>query len=142
MNRDIIIFILFIAYFILYFFSTQKLILSKKLFYLTFLALVTNCLIISFQPNEKLIYVFVTLFSCHIYYLVFIKLIYVKLNHFLINRNLLDKKYQLKKLTFVVVGKTGLSKYDETMSPPSWLDYLLSVSIIIIPLFVSCLLLK
>lgn len=139
---DVYIFVSFTLFFIIHFSFTQK-IYSHNYFIITFLF----SLVILFaplfaikkvdwlenMPLLSLVFIFVMI-------LFVIKRVYKKINKLLVRRNLIKKEYTGKDFTYVLWDSdTNIPDWwDEKLaSKPSWLDYILTYLLLILPILLA-----
>lgn len=137
MQESIISIAVFLLFFIVLYFKTQKL-YSKNQFLLSFflsLIIPITLFFISDKENQIKFLCFGSIFFFYTVLLFGIKKCYSRLSQFLIDRQLLDGKFSGNSFTHVTTGQYG-SYWDKKLgSNPSWLDYLLSASLLFLPIF-------
>lgn len=134
---DLIYLIPFMLFMMAYFTLSQKIYLRNK-FIIAFIIsfIVTGILIFIGKPSDynKAIGCGSFLFF-YVFILFVIKKTYAALNHFLIQKQWLKEKFQGKDYTWVEISDWGDAIWDKkTASPPSWLDYILTVILLLLPM--------
>lgn len=135
--------IIWILYFSLVFFATQRLYFIKYcylfIFFLFSLGISVICFaFIKFEKSEVKIPPLVLLFPIYFFIIIAIKSFYRNFNRWLIKRKLLKSEFVNKEFTFVTIFETGLSIWDKNLvNEPSRLDYILSIGALhAFPLFI------
>ncbi|HET6995019.1 MAG TPA: hypothetical protein VFI06_08550 [Chitinophagaceae bacterium] len=141
MTKDTIIPLIGIAFFVLYFFGTQK-IYSNKYFYRTvlFILLLSLGLFVYLNrqyPGRRFQFSAFLIFHYGIL-LIVIKLIYGKINYSLEQKQWISQKFANKDFTFTTISDWGDEVWDKKTAPaPSWLDHVVSNIMLFGPMLLS-----
>jgi hypothetical protein len=148
MQADTVGIVLFSAFWLVYFFTSQKL-YSSRYFYILTLLLLLVCTITfyalkCFYGHPGLQYI-VFLYVYYNLWLLIIKLSYQRINAFLISKRWMGEAFAEKDYTYVTHAYNGLGKdiWDEKRAAkPSWLDYILSYALLLLPIWMVILTVK
>jgi len=134
---DIYFLVSFCLFFVIHFSLTQK-IYSGNYFIIAFLFSVVF-LFIPLLTIDKIDWwkgiPLLSLILIYVLILFIIKKVYIKLNKLLVRKNLIKKEYVGKDFTYVFWSDFIPDRWDEKLaSKPSWLDYILTFFLLILPI--------
>jgi hypothetical protein len=137
MDENIIVLILFMTFFVLYFFTTQK-IYSHTYWYVisAILFIFSVALFITLNkkyPEQTFQYsAFLISFYCLLLFL--IKLSYRKLNTLFAKKRWVSSEFANKDFTYVTLSEWGDNLWEKNAFKPSWLDHVLSTILLVGPI--------
>jgi hypothetical protein len=146
-NNNGLLVLSLLLFLIVYVFYTQK-IYSYNNFtsFLLFSIIFPGVLILFNLPMSKEDFItiisFGSVFLIYCILLFLLKKSYNKLNSYFITKNLVTTEYTNKNFTFVVRSEDGTTKdhWDEKLAPkPSWLDYLITFLLFVLPIILIAL---
>jgi hypothetical protein len=83
-----------------------------------------------------------SMFFIYLIVLFIIKTTYKHINNLLSNKQIIDKRYSGKDFTFVITSEFGKDNWNKRLaSKPSWIDYLLSIFLLIFPILLPTIIL-
>lgn len=137
MQESIISITVFLLFFIVLYFKTQQLYSKNQFLPAFFLSVIMpiTLLVISDKQDQMKFFCLGAIFFFYTVLLWGIKKCYNSLNQLLIDKGLLDGKFSGHHFTHVTTGQYGSYWDDKLGSKPSWLDYLLSDSLLFLPIF-------
>lgn len=135
--KDLIYLVPPIIFFVTYFFYTQKIYSHNRFFYGFAIAILITFFMFLF--GEKTDYEAAVpanfLLLLYVLLLFFLKKTYKRLNAFCIKKQWVQAAYSNKDFTWVIISHSYNPIWDEKRSSqPSWLDYVLSYALLILPL--------
>ena len=143
-NYNLIGTFIFIFYFFIYFFLTQK-IYSNNYFLASLFCMSSIALALYYITNMEHrthVIIMCSMFFIYLIVLFIIKTTYKHINNLLTNKQIIDNKYSGKDFTFVITSEFGKDNWSKRLaSKPSWIDYLLSVFLLIFPILLPTIIL-
>jgi hypothetical protein len=139
MTKDSIPLTIFLSFFVLYFFATQKIYNSTYFYRIALLISILSLGLFVFvdrlYPELKVQYSAFVIFYYGVL-LILVKLIYSKLNMSLIQKEwIIGKQFMNKDFTFTTITDWGDSVWDKKIAvAPSWLDHFVSIVLLFGPM--------